>query len=193
MKNLQKIVGIMAATQQGVIGKRNLLPWDYKEELEYFRHTTRNHNIIMGRKTYDSIPRNISFKIKPIVFSRTLQNSDDKVIFVKSLYEYFNVNNLFNKSKKTFMIGGAEIAHLFLKHGLISSFILTRIHCLYQGDTYLNLKYFKGWKETVLKSYPKYTIVRLTNLGTNFVPECRISESKHHEPLHDQVVSIKKI
>jgi dihydrofolate reductase len=68
------------------------------------------------------------------------------------------------EDEKIFMIGGAEIAHLFLKHKLISSFILTRIHRLYSGDTYLDLNYFKGWRKTVLKSSPHYTILQLTNI-----------------------------
>ena len=67
-----------------------------------------------------------------------------------------------NESKLAVLIH--EIAHLFLKHKLISSFILTRIHRLYSGDTYLDLNYFKGWRENVLKSSPHYTILQLTNI-----------------------------
>ena len=37
MTKLQKIVGIMAVTEEGVIGKNNSLPWNYPEELKHFR------------------------------------------------------------------------------------------------------------------------------------------------------------
>jgi dihydrofolate reductase len=165
MFKLRKAIGIMAATNEGVIGKGNALPWNYPEELEHFRSTTHGHTIIMGRKTYEALPEGIFSSRKAIIFSKNPKELDAKPgIFVKSLEEYFDVIDSLGEAKKIFMIGGAEIAHLFLKHQLISSFILTRIHRSYSGDTYLDLKYFKGWRETVLKSNSNYTILQLTNM-----------------------------
>ncbi len=163
MTKLKKIIGIMAATEEGVIGQNNSLPWYYPEELEHFRLITRGHTIVMGRKTYDTMPRSSLSDRRSIVFSRSPKTNDGSTIFVKSLNEYFSVIASLKESEKIFMIGGAEIAHLFLNHKLISSFILTRIHHLYSGDAYLDLKYLKGWNENVLKSNPSYTIFQLTN------------------------------
>ena len=161
----RKAIGIMAATNEGIIGKGNVLPWHYPEELEYFRSTTDGHTIIMGRKTYEAMPQGVFSSRKAIIFSKNPDELDAKPgIFVKSLEEYFDVIQGLGEDEKIFMIGGAEIAHLFLKHKLISSFILTRIHRLYSGDTYLDLNYFKGWRETVLKFSPHYTILQLTNM-----------------------------
>lgn len=161
----RKAIGIMAATHEGVIAKGNALPWSYPEELEHFRSITDGHTIIMGRKTYEAMPPGVFSSRKAIIFSKNPKELDAKPgIFVKSLEEYFDVIDSLGEAEKIFMIGGAEIAHLFLKHKLISSFILTRIHSLYSGDTYLDLNYFKGWKETVLKSSPHYTILQLTNI-----------------------------
>ena len=165
MLKLRKAIGIMAATNEGIIGKGNVLPWHYPEELEHFRSTTDGHTIIMGRKTYEAIPQGVFSSRKSIIFSKNPDELDAKPgIVVKSLEEYFDVIQGLGEDEKIFMIGGAEIAHLFLKHKLISSFILTRIHRLYSGDTYLDLNYFKGWRENVLKSSPHYTILQLTNI-----------------------------
>ena len=165
MLKSRKAIGIMAATKEGIIGKGNVLPWNYPEELEHFRTTTDGYTIIMGRKTYEALPEGIFSSRKAIIFSKNPKKLEAKPgIFVKSLEEYFDVIDSLGEAEKIFMIGGAEIAHLFLKHKLISSFILTRIHRLYSGDTYLDLKYFKGWRETVLKSHPNYTILQLTNI-----------------------------
>ena len=164
MAKFKEIVGIMAVTEEGVIGKNNTLPWHYPDELEHFRQITDKHTIVMGRKTYDSIPRNSLSNKRLIVFSRSSKTSDDTTIFVQSLNEYFDIIKTLKKSEKIFMIGGAKIAHLFLSHELISSFILTKIHRLYSGDTYLDLKYFEGWKKNILKSCQEYTIFQLTNL-----------------------------
>ena len=165
MFKLRKAIGIMAATNEGVIAVGNALPWNYPEELDHFRSTTDGHTIIMGRKTYEAMPPGVFSSRKAIIFSKNPNELDAKPgIFVKSLEDYFDVIHGLGEAEKIFMIGGAEIAHLFLKHKLISSFILTRIHRLYEGDTYLDLKYFKGWGETVLKSNSNYTILQLTNM-----------------------------
>ena len=165
MFKLRKAIGIMAATNEGIIAKGNALPWNYPEELEHFRTTTDGHTIIMGRKTYEALPEGIFSSRKAIIFSKNPKLFSAKPgIFVKSLKEYFDIIHGLDKDEKIFMIGGGEIAHLFLKHQLISSFILTRIHRSYSGDTYLDLKHFKGWRETVLKSNSNYTILQLTNI-----------------------------
>ncbi|WP_341749364.1 dihydrofolate reductase [Candidatus Tisiphia endosymbiont of Sialis lutaria] len=194
-----KIIGIMAATQQGVIGDRNSLPWSYPEELEHFRATTSGHIMIMGRKTYNIIPKtsltivnsgefgarsdgatpisnrralsddvtnfsSIDYNRDIIVFSRNHHCISNDVKIVSSLNEFLKYIQSLNLVKKLFMIGGAEIAHLFLEHNLISYFILTKIHHLYSGDTSIDLRYFKGWDEKILKEHPNYTICKLTNI-----------------------------
>jgi dihydrofolate reductase len=165
MFKLRKAIGIMAATNEGIIAKGNALPWNYPEELDHFRSTTDGHTIIMGRKTYEALPEGIFSSRKAIIFSKNPKELEAKPgIFVKSLEEYFYIINGLDKDEKIFMIGGGKIAHLFLKHQLISSFILTRIHRSYSGDTYLDLKHFKGWRETVLKTNSNYTILQLTNM-----------------------------
>lgn len=59
------------------------------------------------------------------------------------------------------MIGGAQIAHLFLEHDLISEFIITEIHKPYKGDVYFNLALLDGWNKTILIETKDYTICRL--------------------------------
>lgn len=65
-------------------------------------------------------------------------------------------------SSKVFMIGGAQIAHLFLEYDLISEFIITEIHRLYKGDVYFNLTLLDEWNKTILTKTKDYTICRLT-------------------------------
>ncbi|WP_425362509.1 dihydrofolate reductase [Candidatus Tisiphia endosymbiont of Hybos culiciformis] len=164
MKQKNKIIGIMAATQQGVISYRSVLPWSYPEELEHFRTTTIGHIMIMGRKTYDIIAKTLSTNREIIVFSRNPHFVSSNAKIVTSLNEFLQYIQSLNSAKKLFMIGGAEIAHLFLKYNLISYFILTKIHHLYSGDTSIDLSYFKGWDEKILKKHSNYTICKLTNI-----------------------------
>jgi len=166
MNNVPKIVGVMAATASGVIGKDNDLPWCYPEEFKHFQTLTDGHVMIMGRKTFESTPKNLFRNRASIVFSRNIMFENGYGEVVSSLGGLSRCIQRFYKDKKIFMIGGAEIAHLFLEAGRISAFYLTKIHHSYPGNIYLNLKYFDNWNEKIIESNSKYTIVELKSLAT---------------------------
>ena len=46
---------IVAAAENGIIGRNNALPWHLPEDMKYFRRVTMGKPIIMGRRTYESI------------------------------------------------------------------------------------------------------------------------------------------
>lgn len=48
---------VIASNLNGVIGRNNKLPWASKEDLEHFKALTLGHNIVMGRKTFESLGR----------------------------------------------------------------------------------------------------------------------------------------
>ena len=52
-----KFSGIVAMSENGVIGLNNQLPWSIPEELKHFKELTMNKTLIVGRKTFESIPR----------------------------------------------------------------------------------------------------------------------------------------
>ncbi|NRB11174.1 MAG: dihydrofolate reductase [Rickettsiaceae bacterium] len=147
LKN-NKITGIMACTKSGVIGLNNKVPWNYPDEFKHFKQTTYQHIVIMGRKTFaESLTNNIAKNRFNIVFSKNSNLKKEtkemsNTLVVANLEEFFAINNL-PENKKIFMIGGAEIANLFLENNLLSDFILTKIHREYPGDTFLPMKYFQ--------------------------------------------------
>ncbi|MGL9682060.1 MAG: dihydrofolate reductase [Wolbachia sp.] len=158
------IIGVMAIDPNGVIGVNNGLPWHYLSELEHFRQVTDKQVIVMGRKTFETMPQNILKDRVPIVFSRSklssCYNKDIKCIVISSMQEFLSIQNSWNYSK-IFMIGGAQIARLFLEHNLISEFIVTEIYKPYKGDVYFNLELLDGWNKTILTKTEDYTICRL--------------------------------
>ncbi|MFP3016759.1 MAG: dihydrofolate reductase [Wolbachia sp.] len=157
-----KIIGIMAVDPKGVIGINNGLPWHYPSELDHFRQVTDKQVIVMGRKTFEIIPQNI---LKPIVFSRNKLspcfNKGIECTIVSSMQEFLSIQGNWSYPQ-IFMIGGAQIAHLFLEYDLISEFIITEIHRPYEGDVYFNLTLLDGWYKTALAKTKDYTICRLT-------------------------------
>ena len=75
--------GILVATSpEGIIGKDNTIPWHYSEDLKRFKRLTVGKNIIMGRKTWESLP------IKPLPDRRNIvitRSSIDNVECFKSI------------------------------------------------------------------------------------------------------------
>nr|WP_253309581.1 dihydrofolate reductase [Rickettsia endosymbiont of Ceutorhynchus assimilis] len=156
------VIGIMAVDPKGVIGINNGLPWHYPSELDHFRQVTDKQVIVMGRKTFEIVPQNILKDRIPVVFSRnklsSCFNRGIKCTIISSMQEFLSIQS----SSKVFMIGGAQIAHLFWEYDLISEFIITEIHRLYKGDVYFNLTLLDGWYKTALAQTKDYTICRLT-------------------------------
>lgn len=167
MLNVRRISGIMAVTEEGVVGRYNKLPWDYPEELRHFRETVSGNIIIMGRKSYETVPRRLCKDENTIVLSRKHDLLLEHAKVVNSLEECLEYIDRLDQKKRVYVIGGAEIADLFLKNNLLSYFILTIINKPYLGDTYLNLSHFNNWDRSVLKSCPDYVIFELINLNKN--------------------------
>lgn len=153
----------MAATAQGVVGKNNNLPWNFPGDLDFLRNMTKGHVVIMGRKTFETIPTKFLSERIPIIFSRNNDLKIEQGHVVRSLEEcFYLIKNSYNEAQ-IFMIGGAKIASLFFEKNLLSSFFLTKIHYPYPGDTYIDMGNFKTWTEKVIIATPDYTIVQLKN------------------------------
>jgi dihydrofolate reductase len=161
----KKISGIMACDPSGIIGKDNKLPWHFEAELQHFRDTTKGHTLIMGRKTFESMPARLFQTRLGIVFSRAAftppSGMENRVSAVSSL-DAFSALLAPAGQTTAFVVGGAEIAHLFLKNGLVSEFILTKIRKPFAGDAVLDLSLFRGWNDVTLQKTSDYTIHKLT-------------------------------
>ena len=113
-----KLELIVAFCNNGVIGVNNKIPWYIPEDLMRFRDITKNGVVVMGRKTFDSLPCGPLKNRINIVISRTpniISNSETVI--------YTDMNNVFSiledfseKGKKIFIIGGNDIYHLFFDY-----------------------------------------------------------------------------
>ncbi len=156
-----KILGIGACDPKGVIGKNGKLPWHCPEDLKHFRDTTRACTVIMGYRTFLSLPASYLDSRVAIVFSRRqLQHKNPHLIFVSSLAEFFALEGVF---RDLYVIGGAEIYSLFLKENLIEEFILTTFKKSYEGDTFFPLSLLNGWLSAKIEENDSFTIHRYFN------------------------------
>ncbi|PZO87018.1 MAG: dihydrofolate reductase [Micavibrio aeruginosavorus] len=156
--SMRKIFGMMAATEQGVVGDKGKTPWDYPEELEMFRAVTAGHVVLMGRKTAEAIPAPFFQKREAIVLTRNPALESPLFRIAHSPEESLALANDVAGGRKIFMIGGAETAHEFLRRGLIDSFILTTIQKAHDGDAVLDLKMLNGWRPIMLRKTANFHV-----------------------------------
>ena len=98
---------IWAQEKDGGIGINNDLPWHIPEDLKNFKQLTLNTPIIMGRKTWESLP------LKPLPKRRNVVLSSQ---FLKDVESYTSVKNCLNglaNESDIFIIGGAQIYKIF--------------------------------------------------------------------------------
>jgi dihydrofolate reductase len=161
--NNRRIIGLLACDPNGVIGSKGLLPWAYPEELDHFRKTTFGQIMVMGNKTFESIPSTTLKDRFNIVFSRRFRKKGldygDNVIFVSSLNDFLALKNI-PVDKEIFMIGGAEITRLFLAADLLSEFLLTKIHDIYEGDTFFPLGLLGDWSCQAVGGNKDFTVYK---------------------------------
>ena len=125
-----KLTGIVAMTDERVIGKDGDLPWHLPEDLKFFKETTSGHPIVMGRKTYESIGRPLP-KRQNIVLTRDPEWSAKGISVIHSPED---LKSLELEDEHVYVIGGAEIYKLFLP--LLDELVVTHVNESYSGDIF---------------------------------------------------------
>jgi dihydrofolate reductase len=131
--NRPELVLIAAVARNGVIGGGNTLLWQLPEDARHFRVATQGHAVVMGRKTWDSLPAR--FRPLPgrrnIVLTRQAGWQEDGAEVVASLGAALA---LVRDATRVFVIGGAEVYAAALP--MASELLLTEIHRDYEGDAH---------------------------------------------------------
>ena len=124
---------IVAKSKNNVIGSNGSIPWSVPKDLKYFKELTEGNTVIMGRKTYESLPENkkpLPNRIN-IVITRDSNFKANGCIVVGSLEEALLKAD--NKND-TFIIGGGEIYKQALN--FVDKIYITEINEEFVGDTY---------------------------------------------------------
>ncbi len=129
--NHPEIVIIVARADNGMIGKDGRLPWHLPADLRRFKQLTMGAPMIMGRKTFESLPGLLPGR-RHIVLTRDKAWQDDGAESVHSVDQALKIAN----APRVSVIGGAEIYQLFMPHA--DRVEMTEIHANPDGDTSLN-------------------------------------------------------
>ncbi len=156
---MSEIVLVVAIADNGVIGKDGAIPWHISEDMKRFKTLTMDHTVVMGRKTWDSLPRKPLPGRVNVVVTRQKDWRGDGAITASSLGQA-----MAGTSGTVMVIGGAEIYERALP--LASRIELTEIHKDFDGDARFELDR-GGWHETaredrVTPDGLRYSYVTLT-------------------------------
>lgn len=145
---------IVAAAENGVIGRNNALPWHLPEDLRYFKRVTLGKPIVMGRKTFESIGRPLPGRTN-IVITRQPEYSAKGVKVVSSLDEALELAAdvaLIDGVSELMVIGGAEIYRAALPRA--RRLYLTEVHAEVEGDARMPGLDWSDWREVSRESWP---------------------------------------
>lgn len=139
---------IAAASRNGVIGAGGKLPWRLPADLQWFKHLTLGHPILMGRKTLESIGKPLPGRTN-VVITRQKSFLCCGTTTAHSLEEALL---MCEEEKEIFVVGGAEIYRQALPFA--DRIYLTRINQDFKGDAFLFEIDPKVWKETSREDFP---------------------------------------
>lgn len=154
---------IFARSRNGVIGKDNTLPWHLPEDLAHFKQTTLGQPVLMGRKTWESLPP----KFRPLpgrtnlVMTRQTNWLAEGAVVAHAIKDALQ---LCPANAQVWVIGGAEVYAQAMP--LATRAVVTEIDADFEGDAFAPT--FDGsWQETERTSHTaanglRFSLVNLT-------------------------------
>ena len=132
---------IAAASENNIIGKDNKLIWRLSDDLKHFKELTKGHFVIMGRKTFESMPKALPNRTNVIITRKTDYKAENAIV-VNSLEKALKVAE---NDNQPFIIGGGEIYKLSME--IADRIELTRVHTSIEGDTSFPGIDLEKWQE----------------------------------------------
>ena len=175
---------IVALNNDGIIGINNRIPWHIPEDLIRFKKMTENNIVVMGRKTFDSLPsanRPLKNRINIVLTStpEKYEDNEDKTLFFSNEENVFRIIQealVAAKEKKVFIIGGSDIYKLFIDYCSI-----LHITCIYLNKEF----YFKKDKnvDDTIAFFP-YSFKELIGKGFILQEKKEKKDTKEKTVLH---------
>lgn len=158
--NHPEIILFLARADNGVIGDGDTIPWRLPEDQRRFKTMTMNKPMIMGRKTFDSLPGMLPGR-RHIVLTRDKNWEADDVEIVDNIKQALKIAN----APHIAVIGGAEIYTAFLDRA--DRIELTEVHIKPKGSVKMQAFDDAVWEETMREDHaakdgkPGYSFVTL--------------------------------
>ena len=154
LKKVQNITNknisiIVAISENNAIGKDNKLLYNIPEDMKRFKQITTGHTVIMGRRTFLSLPKGALPNRRNIVISdvgnETYTNCETVSSIEAALFAC-------NDDEESFVIGGGMVYRQFLPHA--RKLYITRLHTEFAGDVFFPEINYDEWDELERKKNP---------------------------------------
>jgi dihydrofolate reductase len=132
---------IVAIADNNAIGKDNQLLWHLSEDLKRFKQLTTGHTIVMGKRTFESLP------IRPLPNRRSIVITDipnETIPSCEMAYSIQDAIDLCNEDDENFIIGGGSVYSQFMP--IADKLYLTKVHKDFDADTFYPEIDYSKWE-----------------------------------------------
>ncbi len=166
---------IVAFDNNYLIGKDNIIPWNYPEDLKYFKGKTLHSTVIMGYRTMESLKKPLKDRINIVINHNVHGMIHEKGFYhVNSLKKALEYNDEYFQ-KNIFIIGGSKIYEEALLNLNLDLIYITKINKSFDGNIYFPKKSLLE-KYIIYDSYP-------SNEHKEILYEIWVNKSKQPYPL----------
>lgn len=150
-RSLPAVSLIAAIADNEVIGSDNELPWRLPEDFRHFKRTTKGHHVLMGRRTWESLPKRPLPKRVNLVLSSQRDYAAEGARVVRSLAQALELASAAGETE-LFVIGGARVYAEALP--LARRLYITRVHARPEGDARFPTVDWDAWRVTESSPHP---------------------------------------
>jgi dihydrofolate reductase len=145
---------VVAVGSNLAIGKDNDLLWKLPDDFKFFKQTTLDHYILMGRKTYESLGKPLPGRVSVVITSNKDYQLPEGHHVVHSLEEALALAEKANQSE-AMIIGGGRIYKESIEKGLVDKMYITEIEAGFEeADTYFPDFDKAAWEEVARSHHP---------------------------------------
>jgi dihydrofolate reductase len=150
-----RIVLIAAVGRNNELGRNNDLMWRLKSDMAFFKRTTLHHRVIMGRKSWESLP----IKFRPLPKRINVVISRDEHFQLEGALTFQTFEAAISDAKSTtdstaFIIGGGQIYTHCLQANLVDEMYLTHVDAAFSdADVFFPAISANEWKQEIIETF----------------------------------------
>jgi dihydrofolate reductase len=150
------VYAIAAIAENRAIGKNNDLIWDLPDDMRFYKETTLNQVVMMGRKNYESTPyqyRPLPDRTSIVLTKEQGYDSNGGLVFhaIEDALKFCEREG----HESIFIIGGGQIYKLALDKDLIDVMYITRVHGSFEADSFYPEFDESNWNREVIEDHPQ--------------------------------------
>ncbi len=146
---------VVAKAKNNAIGKDNDLLWRLPDDFRFFKEVTVDHFVILGRKTFDSLPGLLPRRTFVIITRQKEYVAPEGHFVVQSLEEAFELCEVQHSLKEVFIIGGGVIYKDAIDKDMVDKMLITEVHAeIGEADTFFPEFDKNEWNEASRIHHP---------------------------------------